>query len=156
MTDPKKGPTWLHGRYNFDMETSAYAIVAVLAQALDTDDFDTVRPLLAADCVYETGRETLIGPEAIVQSYAANSAWARKTFDELRYESRVEPSVAATVAVVFIDLLRHKGLEHRHQCRQEFTVGSAGRIVRIVHHDLPGETEAISEFYRSCNIRRSS
>jgi hypothetical protein len=135
-------------------ETAA-AIVASLARALDADDFAAVRAHLDEDCVYETGRETLRGPEAIVASYAAASTWAHRTFDEVRYESELEPVSGATVPVRFTDyLMKAGGRWHRHRCRQAFTVGPAGRVARIVHHDLPGEREALDAYFAEVGVER--
>jgi hypothetical protein len=130
------------------------AVAAALARALDADDFVTVRSLLADDCVYETGRETLRGPEAIVSSYAGASAWARRALDEVRYASEVAPAAGAEVTVTFTDyLFRAGGGWHRHRCRQTFTV-SGGRVARIVHDEIEGEREALDAYFRACGIER--
>jgi hypothetical protein len=135
--------------------SQAQAIVRRLAAALDADDFTTARGLLAADCVYVGREETSHGSEAIVASYADASAWAHRTFDEVRYESEVGPPAGAEVAVTFIDyLLKAGGRWHRYRCRQTFTVGDAARVVRIVHHDLPGEREALEAYFSENGIER--
>ena len=131
------------------------AIVAGLARALDADDFPAARAFLTEDCVYETGHETLRGPAAILASYAAASAWARRAFDEVRYASEVGSASGATAAVTFTDyLLKAGGRWYRHRCRQEFTVGAGGRIVRIVHQELSGEREALDAYFMECGIER--
>jgi hypothetical protein len=33
-------------------------------------------------------------------------------------------------------------------------VGDAGVVTRIVHHDLPGEPEALQAFFDACGIAR--
>ena len=135
--------------------TNHREIVEAMARALDADDFATARTRLAADCVYETGRETLHGPEAIIASYAAATSWARRVFDEVRYESETGPAADGIVPVIFTDYVLKAGRRwHRHRCRQEFTVGGDGRIVRIVHHDLPGEREAVDAYLKECGIQR--
>ena len=135
--------------------TDAGAIVAALARALDADDLAAARTLLADDCVYEAGSGTHRGPEAIVASYGEASARARRAFDEVRYASEVGPAAGATVTVTFTDyLLKAGGRWHRYRCRQVFTVGAAGRIVRIVHREIPGEREALEAYFRECGIER--
>ncbi len=129
-------------------------VVRALAEALDLDDFDRVLGLLAADCEYLTGRATLRGPQAIVASYREATEWGRRHLDEVRYESEVEPLSDDEIAVTFIDHLAHAGRAHRHQCRQVFTVGPAGKVVRIVHHDLPGEVEGLRGFFAACGLQR--
>ena len=130
-------------------------VVEGLARALDADDFAAARTFLASECIYETGSETHHGPEAILASYAAASAWARRVFDEVRYESVVEPAVGTAATVNFMDYLLKAGARwHRHRCRQEFTVGPGGRVVRIVHHEIAGERDAVEAYFRECGIER--
>lgn len=134
---------------------SARDVVARLARALDADDYTGARACLAEDCVYVGRDETWNGSEAIIGSYADASAWAHRTFDEVRYASEVGEAAGATVPVMFTDyLLKAGGRWHRYRCRQEFTVGAGGRIVRITHHDLPGEREALDTYFRDCGIER--
>jgi hypothetical protein len=133
----------------------ASAIVARLARALDADDFAAARACLDDDCVYVGRADTWQGPESIIASYAEASAWGHRTFDEVRYESEVGPAEGATVPVTFTDyLLKAGGRWHRYRCRQAFTVGASGRIVRITHHELPGEREGLERYFRACEIER--
>ena len=135
--------------------SEARAIVARLARALDADDFAGARECLDEACIYMGRDDVWRGPEAIVGSYADASAWARRTFDEVRYASEVGPASGATVPVTFIDYLLKAGARwHRYRCRQEFTVGPGGRIVRITHHELPGEREGLTAYFRECGIER--
>lgn len=135
--------------------TNDRQVVEALARALDADDFAAARAFLAADCIYEAGGETHRGPEAILASYAAASAWASRAFDEVRYESEVGPIVDATSSVTFTDYLLKAGHRwHRHRCRQEFTVGADRRIARIVHRELPGERGALDRYFQECGIER--
>ena len=128
-------------------------VVGRLARALDADDLEAAERLLSDECVYEAAGETHRGPEAITASYAAASARAHRLFDDVRYESVIEAVAGDTATVTFIDyLLKAGGLSHRHRCQQAFTVGPEGRITRIVHHDLPGEREALAAFLRACGI----
>ena len=133
----------------------AQAIVTRLAQALDADDFTGARACLDDDCAYVGVDESWRGSEAIIASYADASAWAHRTFDEVRYASDVGEAAGATVPVTFTDyLLKAGGRWHRYRCRQEFTVGTGGRIVRIAHHDLPGEREGLEGYFRECGVER--
>jgi len=134
------------------MTDPVFDVVRELARALDRDDFATAAGLIAQNCVYDTGREVLRGTDDIVASYQANSAWGRAQFDELLFQSKVEPPVGPRVEVRFVDIIRKGELEYRHECIQEFTVGRQGKVVKIVHQDLPGETEALYDFFRRCGI----
>lgn len=133
----------------------AVATVSRLARALDADDFAAARACLSEDCVYETPDGTKRGPAAIVASYAEASTRAQRTFDEVRYASELGEPVGRTVPVVFTDyVLRAGGRWHRHRCRQEFTVGANGAVVRITHHELPGERERLDAYLRECGLER--
>ena len=135
---------------NGSTTSEALAVVSGLAQALDADDFFAARACLAEDCVYVGLDDTCHGSEAIIASYADASAWAHRTFDEVRYASEVGLPDAATVPVVFIDyLLKAGGRWHRYRCRQEFAV-EGGRVVRITHHELPGEREGLDAYFKEC------
>ena len=135
--------------------SEAQAIVGRLAAALDADDFTTALGLLAEDCVYRGREDTSHGAEAILASYADASAWAHRTFDEVRYASETGPAAGDTVTVTFTDyLLKAGGRWHRYRCTQEFTIGRDGKVARIVHRDLPGEREALDAYFRECGIER--
>ncbi|MGH7730298.1 MAG: DUF4440 domain-containing protein [Candidatus Eiseniibacteriota bacterium] len=135
--------------------SEARAIVARLAKALDADDFAGARACLDDACVYVGRDHTWRGPDAIMGSYAEASAWGHRTFDEVRYESEVGPGTGPTVSVTFVDYLLKAGRRwHRYRCRQEFMVGAQGRIVRITHHELPGEREGLEGYFRECGIER--
>ena len=135
--------------------SEARAIVTRLALALDADDYTGARVCLDDDCVYAGRDDTTQGSEAIIASYADASAWAHRTFDEVRYASEVGAAAGATVPVTFTDyLLKAGGRWHRYRCRQEFTIGSGGRVVRITHHDLPGERDGLDAYFRECGIER--
>lgn len=135
--------------------SEAEAIVRRLAEALDADDFAAARTLLEDDCVYVGATGTFEGPEAIIGSYAEASAWARRTLDDVRYESETGPADGATVPVTYTDyLLKAGGRWHRYRCRQDVTVGVGGRIARIVHRELPGEREALDAYFRESGIER--
>ena len=133
----------------------AQVIVSRLAHALDADDFTGARACLDESCVYVGRDETLRGPEAIIGSYADASARAHRLFDEVRYASEVGAVTGAVVPVTFTDyLLRAGGRWHRYRCRQEFTVGTNGTIMRITHHELPGERDGLDRYFRECGIKR--
>jgi len=130
-------------------------LAEALAHALDAEDYGSVGPRIAPDCVYETATAAIQGVEPIVASYAASAAWVRRTFEEVRYESRVEPIDDHAVAVEFTDYLMAAGHGwHRYRCRQEFTFGDDGRVIRIVHRELPGEREDLQAFLDRCGIQR--
>lgn len=131
-----------------DPARGARSVAERFAAALDADAFEVARPLLAPGCVYEVRGETLVGPDAILRSYAAASRRARRAFDRVAYESAVEATESGAGARVrFVDVLGLGGREHRHTSRQHLTLdASRASVARIVHEDLPGEREALAAF----------
>ncbi len=131
------------------------AVVTALATALDGDDFIAAGPLIADECVYDTGREVLTGRAAILASYADATAWAHAKFDDVRYESEIENVEGATATVRYTDyLVKAGGKFHRHRCHQDLTVGVDGTIARIVHREIAGERESLDVFLEACGIER--
>ncbi len=124
------------------------------AAALDADDFERARPLLATQCHYAVRGTSLVGPDAILASYAEATRFAHALVDEVAYESRAVEDDAG-LRILFTDVLRHRGREHRHQCVQRLTVNAEGCIERIVHEDLSGEKEALNAFLDACAIVRA-
>ena len=127
-------------------------MVRGLARALDADDFESVARFIAPECEYQARGEVLIGRETIVASYAASSAWGREHLATLTYASEIETPEGSEVPVRFTDDMRHGDRKHRFSCRQRFTVGPDGLIVRIVHEELPGEREALDAFFHDCGL----
>ncbi|HTO90039.1 MAG TPA: hypothetical protein VMJ70_02810 [Candidatus Sulfotelmatobacter sp.] len=126
-----------------------------LSRALDRNDYATASGLIAPGCVYEVRGERVEGSAAIIASYAGSNQWAIEHLDEVRYESVVEAPHGDTAPVLYTDYLMKAGAGwHRHRCRQHLTVGAEGKIVRIVHEDLPGEVEALDEYFARCGIER--
>ena len=66
-----------------------------------------------------------------------------------------EPVEGDTASVLYTDyLMKVPGQWHRHRCRQHLTVGAEGRVVKIVHEDLPGEVESLERYFEACGIER--
>ncbi len=116
------------------------------AIALDAEDFERVRTLLAPNCAYHAPEGLLIGPDTIVASYRQNAEAARGRFDEIEYRSRVEPSSPAAARITFIDRVRIGGAWHEYHCRQRICVGAEGLIEEIRHDEIAGERERLEEF----------
>jgi ketosteroid isomerase-like protein len=116
------------------------------ARALDADDYEGIRPLLAASCVYETGKGTLTGPDAVIASYRENGQLARERFDGVAYESAVVEAGPSSATVEFTDHLTARGEHFTYRCRQRLRFDDTGRIVAITHVELPGERERLQAF----------
>jgi hypothetical protein len=123
------------------------AVVEAFARALDRSDFAAARELLAPDCSYDRGPETLAGPDPVLQSYAGSAAWAERHFDEVRYESEIVGQAGDRFTIRYTDyLLKAPGRWHRHRCEQDVWVDDRGLVVRIVHRELEREAERLEMF----------
>ena len=130
-------------------------VATAVARSLDRNDFIGAADWIASHCIYEVRGEPIVGSAPILASYADSATWAQQQFDEVRYESDVGRPEGDTVPVLYTDyLMKVPGQWHRHQCRQHLTVGAEGRVVRILHEDLPGEMESLEAYFKECGIER--
>ena len=133
-------------------------IVGWLAAALDADDFAAAqRGGFADDCVYQGASETLHGARGdhrlVCRRIGVGASHLRR--GALR-ERRSAPRTR----------IRCRSLSST-TCSRPAAAGTAiaagrssrsardGRIARIVHHDLPGEREALAAYFKECGIERS-
>ena len=123
------------------------------ASALDRCDFAEAARYLAPDCRYQIGEAVLVGPEAIIASYRESDEWGRSVLEHVVYESQVEES-GDHVTVTYIDRLSYHGETHEYRCRQHLWLDAPGRIVRILHEELPGERERLDEFLGKIGVER--
>jgi len=121
-------------------------IVRRFAIALDEEDYEVAKSVLAPDCVYLFREKTYNGADAIVESYQGNGE-AAKSFDEVRYGSSVRNGIGEWIVIEFWDELHHRGERLRHVCEQWARVEN-DEIVLIQHHDLEGQREQLVAFKR--------
>jgi hypothetical protein len=134
---------------------SGGALVEALADALDADDFVTVRDLLATDCTYLIGDERYEGPDAVVSSYRAGSELARRLFDdiEFRHTSFAGPTVNE-FRVRYEDRMRAGDEVLVHVTEQDVTVDPPRGVTRIVDRPVPGEHARLEAFMTRHGIVR--
>ena len=128
--------------------------VVGLATALDHGDFATARRWLSTSCVYTISGMTHVGPDAIVDSYERNEKWARASFDSLESESSVRHCDDGAFVISYVDRIQHAGKELVHRCEQRVEVDADRLVCKIDHHDLPGESEALSRFLDEVGVSR--
>jgi len=136
------------------MKNKFVSSVRKFVKALDECNFDEAGRFLASRCRYLMDQTELIGPEAILRSYARNAKWAAETLERVVYESEIEKKSARVFDVLYTDRVFHQGLEHAYRCRQMLFVNESGKIEKILHQDIPGEPEALKEFLERCGIQR--
>ena len=133
---------------------NAMELAQRFATALDEEDYAVVVGCLAADCVYRISGEIHRGPEAIIASYRSHGEWAAKHLDRVRYESHVRDE-GGDVAIEFVDHIEQGGRAHTYRCEQRLSFDDGGQISVIEHVDLPGEGEALNDFFRAVGLAPS-
>lgn len=132
--------------------TGAERVARQFAQALDRDDFEAARALLAPECVYQGRTAILIGPEAILQSYRDASHWGRARLSRVDFSSAVRPESDGRQVIRYIDRIWHAGQCHSYQCEQVLSFGRNAEIVHILHRELPGQREALLRFFAEVGV----
>lgn len=144
------------GSFLLPVKASVSELALRFARALDLDEYDIVRALLAPDCHYETRTGPIFGADAIVDSYRNASKTARSLFDTVEYESAVPSAKADTADISFSDRLTKDGRQHVYSCRQRLFFDPGGLVRRIVHEELPGERQGLLEFCARCGVSLSN
>ena len=132
------------------MVEEIYQRAQIFARALDANDFEKARMLLAPDCVYDTGREILTGPDAIMSSYANNNEKAHTLFDFVAYESEILETTGNTALILFTDKISRQGQNHIHSCNQRLHFAADLKIEKIEHLEIKGENARLLEYLASC------
>ncbi len=130
------------------------SIARRFASALDRCDFAEAIGCLAPGCRYDIGHGELIGPDAIIASYRESAEWGSRVLDETIYESEVIANADGSFTVLYIDRITHHGETIEYRSRQHLWFDDAGRIVHILHEELPGEREALDAFFARHGITR--
>lgn len=128
------------------MSEEVLAIARQFASALDAEDYLAARKLLAHKCVYHINGATIVGTDAIIESYRRNGDSAKERFDSVEYLSDIESSGPSAATIVFKDLLRVGNTSHEFSCRQHLRIGLAGQIEEIRHDESPDERERLRDF----------
>jgi hypothetical protein len=119
------------------------------AAALDAEDYESVRALLAANCSYHSPGGLLTGPDAILASYREHGQSASHRFDKIEYRSAVESIGPREALITFVDRVTLRRATHEFRCQQRIRIGVGGLIEEIRHEEIPGERERLREFEAS-------
>jgi hypothetical protein len=116
------------------------AVVGLLADALDSDEFAAVERLVAADCQYTVGGTTHQGRDAVLAAYRQGSSRAHELFDAVVFSHRAPEEIRpGAFRVDFVDELTYGGDTLIHHSIQHIIVGADGDVVEIV--DVTGAQE---------------
>ncbi|MFB6374728.1 MAG: hypothetical protein ABEN55_16775, partial [Bradymonadaceae bacterium] len=125
------------------------------AAALDRDDYETARTFLTEETTYTIHGKLYIGVEQIIDRYRRSSEWATSTFDQVAYESSVEPLEENRVRVTFVDHITHGDETLDHTARQVLTVDPEREVIDgIKHDDHADEDESIEDFFEKTGVSR--
>ena len=139
-------------------EEGVRAVAQAFADALDRSDFEGVTRMLAPTCRYDlttasfTSEDTLVGPNAILESYRWHGARERKLFDRVEYSSVVEAIDGMTAVIRFTDVLEKEGQRHTYSCRQRITVEDSMVIGSIMQEDISSEIVAVRAFMERVGV----
>ena len=121
---------------------------------LDQDDFENFRTVLAENCNYEIGGQTLTTKDSIAGLYEKNMKEGKVKFDELVWgKSEIKKVSEDQYDVYFSDFLKHKGISHNYKCKQRITINSDNLVERIDHMELPGERESLDAYYSQVGLK---
>lgn len=121
-------------------------IVERLALALDNDDYDTAHSTLADDVQYDVKGMTLVGPEAVVDSYRAASLQAHELFDAVGYDHEISSEADGEFVIEYTDILTIGEETLVHHARQNLSVDPNLGVTRIVNVEIPGEADNVDRF----------
>ena len=133
-------------------EAKVTTIATRFARSLDRSHWAEARAMLAAQCEYFTGTETLRSADEIVASYRQAAERAAEHLDSVRYESQLDGVAGREATVLFVDRIEHGGQQHDYRTRQVLTVGPDGKIHRIVNRESGDERRRLEEFFKRCHV----
>ena len=119
-------------------------LIERFAVALDADDYQTVASLLADDVEYFTGDKTIVGRDAVVESFRSASRWGRTAFDELTFLHEIAPDKPLDIR--FIDILVKKGERFTLDHTMHVGISVTGLIERLDLTYPSGERERLAAF----------
>jgi hypothetical protein len=122
------------------------------AELLDNNRFDDAVELMAEDCQYHYFEGDYSGKSNIMAIYRSNHKESGKLFDEVLYSSEVVPLSDNSFNILFSDKIRIANKWHTYRCFQILRFEN-DLIADINHHEMPGETEAMREFYQRMKAR---
>ena len=128
------------------MSGEPLAIARRFAAALDAEDYWAARELIAEGCVYYPGNDSIIGRDAIIETYRSAGESAKRRFDAIHYVSDVELSGPSSAVISFTDHLCIGSESHEFRCRQHVRIRLDSLIEEIRHEELPDERQRLDVF----------
>lgn len=123
------------------------------ATALDNDDYETAALCMEQDAMYDDGGgKTIIGRDAILESFRGASEWGRRNLDSLTFLHEIDK--ATPLQISLIDVLVYEGDELVLDHTMHLSLSGRGLIsaLRLVYP--PGERERVSAFFTRHELKR--
>ncbi|MDP4198833.1 MAG: nuclear transport factor 2 family protein [Bacteroidota bacterium] len=120
------------------------------ATLIDQTRFDEAAELLAEECQYHYWEGNYSGRKNIANIYRHLYEFTKKMFDEAIPSSEIEPLDGSSCRVHFKDQVRIGELWHESRFDQVLRFED-GLIVDIREVQIPGEAEAMQEFFKEAN-----
>jgi hypothetical protein len=140
-----------------DRDDHATSVAAEFADALDRDDYEAAREFLTDETIYTIHGKLYIGADEVLDRYRRSAEWAASSFEQVDYDSSVEPLEGNRVEVTFVDHITHGDESLDLEARQVLTIDTQLEVVdRIKHRDYQGEDERIEEFFQKTGVDRPS
>lgn len=127
------------------MELRPLEIGRELARALDAGQLSLAAPFLDPECTYEAADLRLQGRDRILAAYRTTALASKRVFERVVFASTVTEGDDGVVSINSADVIEHRGEHHEHRSRQDLWI-SGGVVTLIVHHELPGEADALAAF----------
>jgi hypothetical protein len=125
------------------------------ASLMDENRYEEAAALLAENCSYKIRETRIDGRDAIIDSYVANYKKGLGKLDEIQFLSNVVQLGGNRFQLEYLDRIRKGDVWHEHRCNQIITF-EGDAIADIQHVDLPGEVEALHEFYLKVGLEREA
>lgn len=125
------------------------------ATALDNDDYETAALCMEQDAVYDdNGGKTIVGRDAILESFRDASEWGRSNLDRLTFSHEIDD--ATPLQIRLIDVLACGGEELALDHTMHLLLSDHGLISAVRVAYPPGEEERVSAFFQRHGLRRKA
>lgn len=119
-------------------------IVERFAQALDDEDYETAAQCLEADAEYDTGKKTIKGIDAILESFKDGAERGRMDFDSVVFLHEIDSKMPSDIR--FLDVLVRNGESFTLDHTMHLTLTAHGRISKLRLSYPPGERDRLRTF----------
>lgn len=123
------------------------------ATALDNDDYETAARCMEQDAVYDdNGGKTIVGRDAILESFRGASEWGRSNLDRLTFSHEIDD--ATPLQIRLIDVLAYGGEELALEHTMHLLLSDRGLISAVRVAYPPGERDRVAAFFERHGLKK--